>query len=127
MRILLDTHAFLWASTEAHRLSDAAQEAFTEATELYLSSISVWEITSKFHSGKLPLPYEPHVLIAKQRKFNFILPLGFEEADAFQLVKLPPIHRDPFDRMLIAQAIAHNLTILTSDKAITQYPVATLW
>ena len=98
-----------------------------EAEEIYLSSISVWEITMKYHLGKLELISDPSHYVPKRRQEYAIITLPFEERDAFQLGKLPHIHKDPFDRMLIAQAISHNLTILTSDKAITQYPVATYW
>ena len=127
MQLLLDTHTFLWAVSGDDRLSKNACVAFQNAKRLFLSSISSWEINTKYNAGKLPLPEQPSLYIPKQRTKHQIETLAFTEADTFQLSKLPLIHKDPFDRMLIAQAIANNLTILTADSAITQYPIATLW
>jgi len=127
MRLLLDTHAFLWAIKDFRKLSREGERLFREAEALYLSSVSAWEINSKYLQKKLELDDSPMHYIPKERAVHRIDSLPFSEEDAFQLAKLPHIHKDPFDRMLIAQAIQHNLTILTSDRAITQYPVATFW
>jgi len=128
MKILLDTCAFLWLTTDAPELSDKAKIMFqnTENT-VYLSSVSVWEIIVKHQLGKLPLPNAADNFIKQQCEKHFIEYLALDEKAAFHLSRLPNHHRDPFDKMLICQAIAHDLTVLTSDKIIMQYPVATVW
>lgn len=120
MKILLDTCAFLWLTTNDPCLSQKAKQAFQNTeNSIYLSSVSVWEMLVKHQLGKLPLPTD-----AEQ---HFIEYLPLSESAVFQLNKLPNFHRDPFDKMLVCQALSENLTILTSDSMITQYPAATLW
>ncbi|MCI5130829.1 MAG: type II toxin-antitoxin system VapC family toxin [Candidatus Electrothrix sp. EH2] len=128
MRILLDTCTFLWITRSASQLSDKAAKVF-EAPDnaVFLSSISAWEISVKWNMGKLHLPYPPEQFIPRERKRHFIEKLHLAEEDTFSLSKLPDIHKDPFDRILICQAIENGLTILTSDRYIQQYPVKTLW
>lgn len=94
---------------------------------LYLSAISVWEIVSKHAAGKLELSETPEGLVSSYREDSGIHALPFSEEAALMLSQLPPIHRDPFDRMLICQAIVEGLTILTPDPLIRQYPVRTYW
>ncbi|MGR8952983.1 MAG: type II toxin-antitoxin system VapC family toxin [Gammaproteobacteria bacterium] len=128
MKILLDTCTFLWLTTDARELSEKAKILFQNTdNDVYLSSISAWEIIVKYQLGKLPLPGAPDDFIRKQCENNLIKYLALDENAVFQLVRLPEHHRDPFDRMLICQAIAHDLVILTSDELIKQYPVATAW
>jgi PIN domain nuclease of toxin-antitoxin system len=129
MKILLDTCAFLWLTTDATELSEKAKILFQDTQNtVYLSSVSAWEIIVKHQLGKLPLPSNtPDSFIRQQCEKHFIDYLALDEKAVFQLGRLPDHHRDPFDRMLICQAIAHDLTILTSDKMIMQYPVATVW
>jgi PIN domain nuclease of toxin-antitoxin system len=127
MKLLLDTCAFLWFIGADRRLSPSAIEAIrSPANEVYLSVVSLWEITVKNQLGKLPLPHPPHPYIQQQRERHRISSLPLDESSVAYLDKLPSIHRDPFDRMLICQAMTHNLTLVTKDEKITAYPVAVL-
>lgn len=128
MKILLDTCAFLWLTTDAPELSEKAKILFQNTENaVYLSSVSVWEIIVKHQLGKLPLPSAADDFIKQQCEMHFIEYLALDEKAVFQLSSLPNHHRDPFDKMLICQVVAHDLTILTADKIITQYPVGTIW
>lgn len=128
MKILLDTCAFIWITTDAPELSKKARDVFRNPeNEIFLSSVSVWEIMVKNNIGKLPLPDEPENFVCLKRQQHAIETLSLTEQAVFHLKKLPKHHQDPFDRMLICQALEHNLTILTSDDKIVQYPVATVW
>lgn len=126
--ILLDTVTFLWIIKGSKRLSQKAKRLYLDKkNKIYLSSVSVWEMVVKYKLGKLPLPNSPAQFIPKQRYIHGIEPLPLEENDTLELEALPNIHFDPFDRMLICQARARNLTILTSDNLIHSYPVKTAW
>ena len=128
MKILLDTCAFLWITSDAKELSDQAKILFQNTDNpVYLSSVSVWEIVVKNKLGKLPLPDAPETFTREQCEKHFIENLALDNASIFHLTELPSYHRDPFDRMLICQAIEHDFTLLTSDELITQYPVKTAW
>lgn len=128
MKLLLDTCTFLWLITDDPALSRKARDLFTDpVNEAYLSTISVWEIEVKFGLGKLPLPQAPERFIPAQRERHGVVTLPLEEQSVFYLSRLPSLHRDPFDRMLICQAIHHELTLLTPDPLITQYAVKTAW
>lgn len=127
MKILLDTHIFLWFISGDTRLSESLKEIICEPdNEVYLSVVSVWEAIIKHQLGKLPLPESPEIYLPKQRQRHLICSLPVDEESVAQLSQLPPIHRDPFDRMLISQAMQHKLTILTVDDAIRAYPVAAI-
>jgi PIN domain nuclease of toxin-antitoxin system len=91
-----------------------------------LSVVSVWEASIKYHLGKLPLPEPPETYLPEQRRLHLISSLLLEESDLKPLGSLPPLHRDPFDRVLICQAIANGLTLVTVDTAIQAYPVSLL-
>ena len=128
MKLLLDTCTFLWLVTDDDALSLKSRKLFTDPTnDVFLSAVSDWEIMLKYSLGKLPLRTPPEQFLSTQRSRHNIetLPLG-EEATV-HLPKLPPLHKDPFDRMLICQAIQHELTILTPDPLITQYAIRTVW
>lgn len=127
MRLLLDTCTFLWLTGGGALSGPAAAAIRIPANDVLLSAISVWEIALKYQRGRLHLPESPERLIPARRGTRGIVPLEFDEASALQSLKLPPLHRDPFDRMLIAQAIAHGLAIVTPDPAIAQYPVRVIW
>lgn len=128
MRILLDTATFLWIVADAPELSDSARSRFQDpGNEVYLSAVSAWEIGVKHVLGKLPLPARPAELIPKLRQQHEIEPLPLDEESVLHLDRLSAIHRDPFDRMLICQAIAHGLALLTPDTDIREYPVRTMW
>ena len=101
--------------------------AFDPANDVLLSAVSAWEIASKYRAGRLPLPEPPGQLIPTERRLRGVAALAFDEESALQVLRLPPLHRDPFDRMLISQAIAHGLAIVTPDPSIAQYPVRVIW
>ena len=128
MRLLLDTSAFLWIITDAPELSPPARDLFVDpANDVYLSSVSAWEIAVKYALGRLPLPGPPERFVPSQRKEHGIESLPLDEEAALHLARLPLLHKDPFDRMLVCQAMVHGLVILTSDKLVYQYPVRTMW
>jgi PIN domain nuclease of toxin-antitoxin system len=127
VRLLLDTCTFLWLAGGESLPPDAADAIRTPANEVFLSAASVWEVITKHRLGRLPLPESPERLIRTERKLRGLAALAFDEDSAFQGLRLPPLHRDPFDRMLIAQAIAHGLAIVTPDPLIAQYPVRVVW
>lgn len=95
--------------------------------EVFLSVVSAWEITVKHSANKLPLPQKPDLFVRKQREGHLLASLPLLEPHVLTLIKLPSIHHDPFDRMLVCQAVAEGLIILTPDEAISQYPVRTTW
>ena len=128
MRILLDTCTFLWMSSDAPELSSVAREHLRDPdNDVFLSAVSAWEIAIKHSLGSLPLPDRPERFVPESRAKHGIEALPLEEEAALQLVRLPNLHRDPFDRMLVCQGIVNGLVILTPDPLITQYPVPTSW
>ncbi len=128
VNVLLDTVTFLWMVTGSERLSRAARQVLeTAADELLLSTVSSWEISLKYALGKLPLPSDPAALIPSLRKEHGVHSLALGEGAALAVGSLPNLHNDPFDRMLVAQALTHDLIILTPDRAIRSYPVGTMW
>jgi len=128
VRVLLDTCTFLWAITGSDDLSPHATSIFEESgNEVLLSSVSVWEICLKYGLGRLTFAEPPDRLIPHQRELHGIDTLALEDRAVLHLPKLPSLHRDPFDRMLICQAIEHECVLLTPDSLITQYPVRTVW
>ena len=128
MKLLLDTCTFLWLNSDLGRIPERVRQLCADQdNQLFLSAVSAWEIVVKHYGGKLPLRLSPEEYITKYRAANGAANLRFREDDAFHLSKLPALHKDPFDRMLICQAIARGLIILTPDENITQYPVPTKW
>ncbi|MBN1419497.1 MAG: type II toxin-antitoxin system VapC family toxin [Planctomycetes bacterium] len=128
MKVLLDTCTALWVALDAPELSPRAREIFEDPdNEVFLSVVSAWEICLKYALGRLPLPETPDILVAEIRRGGRMASLPLEEPATLQLFRLPPLHRDPFDRMLICQAIAGGMTIVTPDDAIRRYPVPTAW
>ncbi len=128
MKILLDTCTFLWIITDAPELSESARLLFVDpANEIYLSAVSAWEIAVKHALGRLPLPEPPERFIPARRKQHGIEPLPLEEEATLHLTRLPPYHQDPFDRMLVCQAVVHGMVLLTPDELILQYSVRTTW
>jgi PIN domain nuclease of toxin-antitoxin system len=113
---------------DSPELSDRAREVFQNTeNEVFLSSVSTWEIAVKHRLGKLPLPESPQKYIPLLRRRHGIESLSLDEESSLQLTRLPHLHRDPFDRMLICQSIIGGLAILTPDQAIVQYPVHCVW
>jgi len=128
MRLLLDTHVFLWWIGDDPRLSLPAREAITKAeNEIFFSVASAWEISVKTRLGKLTLPSDVESFLPDQihRNAISILPIGL--AHALRVSRLPIHHRDPFDRMLVAQAQAEKLTLVTADASIRLYDVKLCW
>lgn len=124
MRVLLDTHILLWVMRDARELSAAARAAIDRADEVYVSSITLWESAIKAALGKLPLA--PAALEAGALRAGFV-PLPVTWAHALAVDALPRLHRDPFDRMLVAQAISEPLQLLTHDAALARYsPLVTV-
>jgi PIN domain nuclease of toxin-antitoxin system len=128
VRFLLDTVTFLLAIDEAQGISHEARKYIEDPYEqVYLSSVSAWEIAIKHSLGKLDLPMPPDRLVPMARERLGAEELPLAEPSALGVSRLPPIHADPFDRVLVAQAISLGMTILTPDEAIRQYPVPTIW
>ena len=127
MRLLLDTHVFLWYISADPQLPVAFRDAIRDpANEVYLSVASVWEAVIKYALGKLPLPEAPAEYLPRQRQAHRIAGLPVEEAALAHLARLPPLHRDPFDRILIAQALQYGLKLVTVDDGVRAYPVPLL-
>jgi PIN domain nuclease of toxin-antitoxin system len=124
--LLLDTHVFLWLQTEPERLGDHLAHVQDARTELVLSAASSWEIAIKYALGKLPLPELPERYVPDRMRAIGARPLAIEHSHALAVARLPSLHRDPFDRLLVAQAMLLDLTILTSDPAVAQYPAASV-
>jgi PIN domain nuclease of toxin-antitoxin system len=128
MKVLLDTHTFLWWITDSPRLSARAREVIRDSdNELFFSAASGWEIAIKAQLGRLQLPDDLEHFIVDQLSLNTILVLPIQLRHALHVYTLPQHHRDPFDRMLIAQSQVENLPILTTDSQIVQYDVETIW
>jgi len=128
VKLLLDTCTFLWVIVDPGRLSDHAQHLFCDAANpTFLSVVSGWEIAVKHRLGRLPLPTEPSSFIPAMRRAHGIADLPLDEDAALRVADLPDHHGDPFDRMLICQALYHDLVLLTPDAAITRYDVRVEW
>jgi len=128
MNVLLDTCTFLWITLEPARLSAQAKRIFAEpANRFSLSVISAWEIALKYGMGQLSLLQPPHLFVPTQRSRLGIALLPLSEQAALYVPNLPRHHKDPFDRLLICQAIMDQLVILTPDPLIQQYPIQTRW
>jgi len=128
MRLLLDTCTFLWLTHEPDHLSRPAKVALDDpGNELLFSHASVWEIFLKYQAGKLKLPAKPDPWLKRQLAEWVVSELPIEMASLAETNHLKPLHRDPFDRMLVAQARVHDLEIVTPDQWISRYPVKCLW
>lgn len=131
MRYLLDTCTFIWLVSDPRGLSKAALAAIEHGDSVcFLSVISTWEIITKNRLGKLDVDTQGQTLDAflrDSRVSHELETLGMDEPSVGRLVNLPEIHRDPFDRMLICQAIEHQLVLVTPDPHIQRYPIKTLW
>ncbi|MCP3957467.1 MAG: type II toxin-antitoxin system VapC family toxin [bacterium] len=128
MRLLLDTCTFLWILADSPQLSFEAVDLFTAPeNEVYLSSVSTWEIAVKNALGRLPLPERPTEFVPAMREAHGIESLSLDEESTLYVSRLPSYHKDPFDRMLVCQALVQDLVLLTPDDDIRQYPVKTRW
>ena len=127
MTILLDTVDFLWFVSGNPKLSPRSKQEITNPqNEVFLSVVSLWEIIIKYALGKLPLPQPPEIYVPAQRERHRIDALNLEESSVRLLAKLPRLHRDPFDRMLICQAQDKGMRLASSDPAMRPYAVTLL-
>jgi len=125
---LLDTHAFLWTAMDDPRLSQTARDIIRDRQNvLYLSAASVWEIAIKWSLGKLRLELVPEVFIREEMTRNSLLPLSVEIGHALRTLALPLHHHDPFDRILIAQALQEGFRLLSRDSILARYDVEVVW
>jgi PIN domain nuclease of toxin-antitoxin system len=128
VRALLDSHAFLWAVADDARLSDQAREVIRDRrNDILFSPATAYEIALKAAIGRLSLPDPVDVYISSRLGLFGFMPLPVEVHHGVRAGTLPPIHRDPWDRLLVAQAQIEGLPILTTDPAIGQYDVETIW
>ncbi len=128
MKILLDTATFLWVARTPSKLSQRARMLFEHPeNDIFLSAISSYEIVVKAMLGRLDLGMAPSVFVRSARESHDIAPLPLDDEAAFAVDRLPAIHRDPFDRLLIAQSIVNEMTLLTPDATIARYPIRVAW
>ena len=127
MSYLLDTHIFLWWVLNHPNLSRSIRATIADPThDVYVSAASAWEMMIKSSIGKLTLPSSPERWIKEQLRLNAFLPLPISIEHALAVASLPPLHKDPFDRIIIAQANVEGLTLITDDAIIPQYAVKVL-
>lgn len=127
MKALLDTHAFLWAIIEDKKLSRRARELFVGPSDLWLSVASVWEIMIKVQTSRLPLPSPAGPYIVRKLTDNRIDVLPINLDHVLRVEDLPLHHRDPFDRILVAQSLEEHLPLITADPVFDQYPIELIW
>jgi PIN domain nuclease of toxin-antitoxin system len=126
VQLLLDTHVFLWLLAEPERLGSHLGAVEDPGNELFLSAASSWEIAIKSQLGRLHLPDEPRRYVLDRMRLIGVEPLPIEHTQALAVAELPWLHRDPFDRLLVAQARDLQLHLVTSDPQIARYDVETL-
>lgn len=128
MKLLLDTHAFLWWICDDGRLSGRARALLADGqNEVYFSAASAWELAIKAGAGRVVLPGDPERFVAEQVAANAFQVLPVHIRHALKVFSLPPLHRDPFDRMLVAQAVVEEMPILSADAQLARYPVEIIW
>jgi PIN domain nuclease of toxin-antitoxin system len=128
MRLLLDTHVFLWWVFDDPRLSPAARDLIADpAADVLFSAVSGWEIASKDRTGRLDLPADVPGFVTEQVRRNRLRVVPVELRHALGVHALPDYHRDPFDRLLVAQAQAEKVPLLSSDPLLAPYGVELLW
>ncbi len=128
MKYLLDTHTFIWFTGKSTRLSERATALCSDSSNLLLLSLaSIWEIQIKVGLGKLSLPAPLTEIITVQQSKNGVQLLPIELSHLLELSSLPDHHRDPFDRLLIAQAKIEDIALISSDPQIAKYPISVVW
>lgn len=124
MKVLLDTHAWLWMIDAPERLTASSRDLLASAEhEVFLSAASVWELAIKHSSGRFVLPGPPAVVVPALVARSRVTPLPVSQTHALRVANLPVHHRDPFDRLLIAQAQVEHMPLLTTDRAFAAYDV----
>jgi PIN domain nuclease of toxin-antitoxin system len=126
VKILLDTHIFLWLHTKRRRLGEHLSLLEDPHTERLVSAVSSWEIAIKYQLGRLPLPEPPQRYIPSRMRAIGATALPIEHSHALAVAALQPLHNDPFDRLLVAQAELLDVPLLTADAILARYPVRTL-
>ncbi len=128
MKVLLDTHAFLWLVTDAPQLSPRAKEVFLNAgNELLVSAVTGFEIAVKYSLGKLELTESPRAFMENRIKNNGLSTLPVLLRHSYRLAHLPFHHRDPFDRLLVAQSLEEDIPLLSADEILSEYGIERLW
>lgn len=128
MRILLDTHAFLWWNMDSPQLSQKAREIIAGGrAEILFSAASAWEIAIKCQKGRLILPEPPEKYVTSRLSHYGFLALPIQISHTLRTYQLPPIHNDPFDRLLVAQCQTDDLSIISNDEYVKQYDVKVIW
>ncbi len=127
MSLLLDTCTVLWLARGDAQVSARQRVAIAAEADVWVSAASAWEIAIKHAMGRLPLPVPVNRFVRELRERYQFKSLSIDEESALLVAKLPALHRDPFDRILVSQAIVNGLTIVTPDPAVTDYPVRTMW
>lgn len=128
MRVLLDTHAFLWWVSDSPRLSRRAREVIADtANTVFFSAVSAWELVIKAKLGKLRVPEDLSGFLTNHLRLNAFEVLPVYLAHALRVAELPDLHRDPFDRLLTAQALVEGMPIVSANPEIHRYPVEVVW
>ena len=128
MKLLLDTHVLIYATLQQSNLSNQAKEIIQDKTnELYLSTASIWEMQIKLQLGKLNLQPSLQQIIEDQCRVNDLRILSISQQHIFNLSQLPFHHKDPFDRLIISQAMTEGFSLLSKDAQITKYQVNVIW
>ena len=128
MKYLLDTCTFLWTIAEPKKLSKEARRLISaKENELYLSAVSVWELAIQIELKRVKIEGDISSFVPEQRISHSIQSVPLSEEASLHLSRLPVIHKDPFDRMLICQSLVHAMPLITPDKTIQKYPLKTIW
>ena len=128
MKVLLDTHTFLWWVLDDSKLSKKARDVLKNSEhEIFLSVVSAWEIAIKFRLKKMSLSKKPEDFVLEHMNLNAMVPLSIQMKHALRVSELPDHHEDPFDRLLIAQSNIENMPLVTCDKIIKKYDVTVIW
>ncbi len=126
MKVLLDTHTLLWALTDESKLSERVRKLLPQA-DTWFSVASLWEILIKARIGKIPLPQPTGPFVMSKLQLNGVRLLHVTADHVLRVESLPDHHRDPFDRMLIAQSLEERIPVVTADRVFARYPVELIW
>jgi PIN domain nuclease of toxin-antitoxin system len=128
MKYLLDTNVWLWSLWDPGRIARKAREAIADMSHpVYLSAATSWEVAIKAAAGKLSLPEPPASYVPRRMADQGLRPLPISHPHVLAVYALPPHHRDPFDRLLVAQAMLEQMMLVTADRILEKYPVDILW